>query len=157
VSDTLAAASAYTVEIGKPVNQPAFTMAAALRTPGDAGEEATGQNSGTGDTVIISEQGRNMAARQAQTQESSSDDSEEAAHIKQLKERIAKLKQEIEKLKQDQTLSEEEKRQQILSKEGELAELQTQLSKAYEEQAKAASSAGQSGGMTSLGSYGARA
>lgn len=154
MSDTLSA-SAYTIEIGKAVNQPAFATAAALRVPGQSGEGAEGQDSG--DTVVISELGRNMAARQAQTQESSSDDSEEAAHIKQLKERIQKLKQEIEKLKQDQTLNEEEKRQQLLTKESELAELQTQLAEAYEEQSSAAAGAGQSAGMTSLGSYGAKA
>lgn len=154
MSDTLSA-SAYTIEIGKAVNQPAFAAAAAMRAPERSGEEAAGQDSG--DTVIISELGRNMAARQAQAQESSSDESQEETHIRQLKERIEKLKQEIEKLKQDQTLDEEAKRQQLLAKESELAELQTQLAEAYEEQAKAASASGQSSGMTSLGSYGAKA
>lgn len=153
MSDALPAVPAYALETSRPVNQPAFAMAAALRAPDPAGEENAGQ--GRGDTVVISELGRNMAALQAQ--ESSSDESQEEAHIRQLKERIAKIKREIEKLQQDQNLSEEEKRQQLLAKQSELAELQTQLQEAYEAQAEAASAAGRSQGMTSLGSYGARA
>lgn len=155
MADTLAAASAYTVEIGKAVNQPAFAVAAALRVPGQSGEETRGQDAG--DTVIISEQGRNMAAKQAQVQESSSGESDENILIRQLKERIAKLQQEIQEIQQDQALSEEERRQKVMLKQSELAQLQSQLAKAYEELAGAADAAGQSGGMTSLGSYGAKA
>jgi predicted RNase H-like nuclease (RuvC/YqgF family) len=153
MSDTIAAASAYTVEIGKAVNQPAFAMAAAMRVPGQSGEEAQGQDAG--DTVIISEQGRTMAAKQAKAQESSSEESDEEILIRQLKERIAKLQQEIQEVQQDQALSEEEKRQKVMLKQSELVQLQSQLAKAYEELAGAAGAAGQSGGMTSQGSFGA--
>ncbi|MEW5772309.1 MAG: hypothetical protein AB1916_02180 [Thermodesulfobacteriota bacterium] len=154
MSDAPAAASAYALDDSRAVNQPAFAMGAALRAPDGSGGEDVAR--GRGDTVVISELGRNMAARQAQAQESSPDESREEGHIRQIKERIARLKQEIEKLQQDQSLSEDEKRRQILAKQSELAELQTQLQEAYEAQAKAASAAGQSGGMTSLGSHGAR-
>jgi len=156
MSDSPAAATVVTIDAKHAVNQPSFTLGAALRTApasgGESGEEAEGQDQG--DTVIISEQGKALAARQAQ--ESSGDDTEEAAHIRQIKERIARLRQEIQEIQQDQTLDEDAKRQQLLTKESELAEMQTQLQEAYEEQAKAASASGKSANMTSLGSYGAR-
>lgn len=157
MSDSLTA-TALTVDTKHGVNQPSFTLGAAQRTTGDstedAGDTAVGQDAG--DTVVFSQQGRLMAARQAQTQESSEEDSDEEAHIRQLKERIAKLQEEIQQIQQDQTLDDDEKRQQLMAKQSELAEMQTQLNDAYEEQAKASSSAGQSANMTSLGSYGAK-
>ncbi len=145
--------TAFTLDARKTASQPAFALGAALRAPGDSADSGGGQDQG--DTVVFSAQGRAMAARQAQAAEESSDDSGTAAHIKQLKQRIAKLKQEIEQLQQDATLTEDEKRQQVMAKQGELAELQTQLAEAYKEQTKSASSATASAKMTSLGSYGA--
>ena len=161
MADALTAA--YTIDTKHTVNQPAFTLGAALRTSNKTGTETgteAGKDAGqdTGDTVIISQQGKNMAARQAQTQEAGDDteESKEQALIRSLKERIAKVQQEIKQPQADSTLSDEEKRQQLMLKQSDLVELQTQLAKAYKELAKVGASAGQSAGMTSLGSYGAR-
>lgn len=60
------------------------------------------------------------------------EEEEDTSLVSQLKERIRKLQQEISEIQNDTELTDEERQQQLMLKQSELAELQTQLAEALE-------------------------
>ncbi|NDV27381.1 hypothetical protein [Desulfovibrio sp. JC010] len=98
-------------------------------------------NKDDGDTVTISQQGKELATSlksgTGATDKSSETDSESSSSIEQqiekVKEQIEKIKEEIEKLQKDPEKNKDQiaaKQNELLQYQGQLTELQSQLNKA---------------------------
>jgi len=103
-------------------------MGGTLKTvQGTASQDASTGSGGQGDSVTISEEGRQKAAKLTTKAGTSSEDSTEAA-IARIKEQIEKVKEQIEKLK-DSDLPEKQKQQQTLMLQNQLVQLNDELAK----------------------------
>lgn len=105
---------------------------------------ASTESGGQGDSVTISEEGRQQAAKLTTKSGSSNQDATETA-IENLKNQIDKVKEQIEKVKNGD-LPEKQKQQQVLMLQNQLIQLNDQLAKLQQK-----SGGGASGGTRAEG------
>lgn len=121
-------------------NRQTYAASTAQASAAESAEHGTTKltmgKSGGGDTVSISQQGKDkLAAMQSgsESEKSSENSSSIEQQIEKIQEQIKKLKEEIEKLQKEPEKNKDQiaaKQNQLMQYQGQLAELQNQQSKA---------------------------